>query len=330
VGEPTHTFTVREEQTGERLDRVIFEFLESQNPQEYSRTSLQASIHNGDVEVDGQLIRKPSYKVSFGQQIRLVSSPTTQHDTLEPYEFPLDVRFEDEEILVLAKPIGLTVHPGAGNAQRTLLNALLARDPSHSGSCVRGGLVHRLDKDTSGLLVIAKTPRAQRVLAQQFANRSVEKFYHALVVTTPRAKRLVQLSEHGVIESALGRDPHMRTRMAVVENGRMAKTEWWVAERFTWGTLLRIQLHTGRTHQIRVHFANAGSPLVGDTLYGEVAPLPVELQRIAKGYGHQALHASTLSFAHPTSGEWMTFQEELPESFRKLLDAFREFQNMSR
>lgn len=250
--------------------------------------------------MDGVTV-KPAAKVRAGQQVE-ITVPPSEPATVAPQEIPLDVVYEDQDLLVINKPAGLTVHPGAGRPSGTLVNALAARTPEllRLGGGLRPGIVHRLDKDTSGLLVVAKTGPALRALQQQVASRTMRRSYLALVHGGPA-------HDEGTIEAPVGRHPRHRTRMAVVSGGRPATTRYRVVERFRACSLIEATLVTGRTHQIRVHFAHAGHPVVGDPVYGWRHP-SLEI-------GRQALHAWRLEFRHPTSGEALVFQAPLPADF---------------
>jgi 23S rRNA pseudouridine1911/1915/1917 synthase len=285
-----------------RLDR----FLAAQLSQ-YSRARLQQLIRSGFVRLNGAPAR-PRDLVRRGDQIELVELPPEKIDNL-PEAIPLDILFEDDDLLVVNKPAGLVVHPGAGHAEHTLVNALLHHCPNLSGigGKERPGIVHRLDKETSGCLVVAKNDEAHRELSRQFAAREVEKIYLALV-----AGKLRRPS--GVIEEKIGRHPVHRKRMSVTSSrGRPAKTEYRVirsSERFS---LIECRLHSGRTHQLRVHLHHLGYPVLGDKIY---AP------KSAKDFPRQMLHAWKLGFEHPRTKEWKTFEAPLPHDFRNALALF--------
>ncbi len=235
---------------------------------------------------------------------------------LAPEDIPLSVLYEDDSILVVDKPAGMVVHPGAGVAAGTLVHALLHRDPQIAdvGGATRPGIVHRLDRDTSGLMVVARTARAYRLLVLAIKNRDVKRRYLALVWGSPRAAQ-------GLVEGAIGRDPRHRQRMAVVgRGGKPARTRWRVAERFGWCTAIDVALETGRTHQIRVHLAHLGHPVVGDRTYGGRARMRLRLSAAERSLAgslldllpRQALHASQLEFAHPIRGVMLRFDAPLP------------------
>jgi 23S rRNA pseudouridine1911/1915/1917 synthase len=309
------TFAVSGDGAGLRLDR----FLSARAP-DLSRTRLQALIEAGRVVVDGR-IRKASHRLRAGEVVR-VEVPPPVPLALVPEPIPLDVVYEDEALLVVDKPAGLVVHPGAGHATGTLVHALLAHcGPRLSGigGVRRPGIVHRLDRGTSGLLVVAKRDPAHLALARQLKARTVERRYLALVHgSLPRAE--------GVIEAAIGRDPRDRLRMAVRPPGagRAAVTRYRVLERFTAPlplTYLALELGTGRTHQIRVHLAHLGFPVVGDRTYRRRATPPAspELARRVAALGGLALHAAVLGFTHPDTGERLSFEVPPPPAFRALL-----------
>ncbi len=289
---------------GERLDRYLVAHLP-----ELSRAALQRLIESGEVLVNGAPTR-PAYKVRVGDRL-LVRIPPPEPTELLPEPIPLDIVYEDEALIVINKPAGLVVHPGAGNPRGTLVNALLYHCPTLSvGGAVRPGIVHRLDKDTSGLLVVAKNDVAHQRLQQQFKRREVHKRYVALVIGAVKVAS-------GYVNAPIGRHPVQRLKMAVVEGGREARTRWTVRARYVDAagrpyTLLDVDLETGRTHQIRVHMAWLGYPLVGDTLYGpQRSPLPAP---------RQCLHAASLAFTHPLTGAALAFTAPLPEDFQRVLD----------
>jgi len=289
---------------GGRIDSYIAEAVPT-----LSRTAVQRLIDAGDVLVNGAPTRA-AYKVRAGDVIE-VHIPPPEPATLTPEVLPLDILYEDADMLVINKAAGMVVHPGAGNFSGTLVNALLAHctDLQGVGGELRPGIVHRLDKDTSGVLVVAKHDRAIQALQRQFKAREVHKVYTALVIGN------IAQAE-GVIEAPIGRHRVHRQRMDVVADGKPARTRWRVCGRYHDAqnrvyTLLDVLLLTGRTHQIRVHFAWLGYPLVGDTVYGPAHP-PLPAPR-------QFLHARALTLVHPTTGEKMTFSAPLPEDLAHLL-----------
>lgn len=288
----------------QRLDK----FLAAALPQ-HSRARLQALVKSGQVAVNGRVVTKSGYPLFGGEAITL-SVPPTEPTWLEPQAMPLDVIFENEDVIVINKPAGLVVHPAAGHAHGTLVHAVLAHAPEIEGigGEQRPGLVHRLDKDTSGLIVLAKNERAQRDLQQQFQSREVKKSYIALVDGQPPTTT-------GRVEAPIGRDPRERKRMAVVPaaKGRAAVTEYRVIQRFAKHALIEAFPLTGRTHQIRVHLAFIGCPIVGDRIYGKKRPT-LPLQR-------HFLHAVSLSLRLPDEDEPRTFEAPMPAELKEILTA---------
>jgi len=304
----TQIFDFTVETSGERLDKTLVAHL----GEILTRSQLQALIKDGSVTIDGKNI-KQGVRLKGGEQIRVVVPPIPIDTTVAPEPIPLEILYEDDDLAVINKPAGLIVHPGVNDETGTLVNALLARYPQIAQIDVspkRRGIVHRLDKDTSGVLLIAKQNMAMHKLMRQFADRTVEKRYIALVERTPKTNT-------GRINAPIGRDTRDRKRMAVGRDGKAAVTEFAITERFVGRqALLSIRLLTGRTHQIRVHMAFIHCPVVGDRVYG------FRKQRVPiKG---QFLHAESLSFDQPTTGERMTFTAPLPERLQKLLEYIRE------
>jgi 23S rRNA pseudouridine1911/1915/1917 synthase len=303
---------IPQELAGERLDSALARLLP-----EHSRTRIKAWIEAGQVQV-GRLPSKPRDKVAGGARIRLTIGPRAPDHEVLAEAIPLNVVYKDEEVLVIAKPAGLVVHPGAGNARHTLQNALLGRDPTLA-ALPRAGIVHRLDKDTSGLLVIARTPRAQTALSRQLLSRAVARDYLAVCVGV--------MTGGGTVDEPIGRHRSDRLRMAIRSDGRPARTHYRVLERFRGHTYLRVKLDTGRTHQIRVHLAHLKHPLVGDPVYGGRLARPrgsgEALIAALRGFKRQALHAAALAFDHPVSGERLSFEAPLPADFTTLLAALR-------
>ncbi|HLW59924.1 MAG TPA: RluA family pseudouridine synthase [bacterium] len=287
---------------GRRLDVVV-----AARFPDYSRSRVGHLAGRGEILVDGAA-RKPAFRLRPGQRVEVLAPPSDPL-LVGPEAIPLTVVYEDADVLVVDKPSGLTVHPAPGHPGGTLVNAVLARVPdlSGAGGALRPGIVHRLDKDTSGLLVVAKTALAYRSLVAQLRARAIARVYLALVRGTLRG-------EAGVIDAPVGRHPVHRTRMAVVPRGRPAVTRYRVRERFPEATLLECRLETGRTHQIRVHLLHIGHPILGDPVYGR-ARVP-EMQR-------QALHAARLAFTHPRTGDAVTCDAPLPRDFATLLDRLR-------
>ena len=316
------SFKTPGEYAGMRLDQVLAKLLP-----EYSRSRLQDWITAEQVKVDGAAATIKQ-KVWGGEMIEVVpqSSPSEQPHLAE--DIALEVVFEDDSILIINKPAGLVVHPGSGNWEGTLLNALLHHAPQLA-EIPRAGIVHRLDKDTSGLLVVAKTLTAQTALVRQLQARSVHREYYALVYG--------EVERNGTVDAPLGRHPTQRTKMAIVEDGKPAVTHYSVVERYpatssfaaSTGsgqgcTLLRCKLETGRTHQIRVHLASIRHPLVGDSTYikGAQKCLP-QFRALLTAFPRQALHATQLGLEHPLTGEWMEWQAPLPEDMAQLLVEIR-------
>jgi 23S rRNA pseudouridine1911/1915/1917 synthase len=306
------TLVVQQTLPHERLDT----FLRLQFPT-ISRGAIQRLIEQGDIRVDGGLV-KATHHPRAGEKIE-IRWPNARPATAQAQEIPLEILFEDDELLVINKPPGMVVHPSAGHEESTLVNALLhhcAGGLSGIGGVARPGIVHRLDKETSGCLVVAKNDPAHLALANQFAGREVEKIYHAIVcgAVTP---------EQGDIRAAIARHPTHRKRMAVTDgSGREAWTSYRVLERLREATLIEVLLHTGRTHQIRVHFKHLGFPVVGDATYGNR-----QNKQLVEWTGcrapRQMLHARKLAFKHPRTGKKMTFEAPWPEDFKETLDSLR-------
>lgn len=307
----TRTFVVSSDEEGVRLDTFLASQIEG-----WSRARLQQLIADEEVLVNGKP-SKASHKLRVKDEIEveLVASPA---EAFEPEDLPLEVVYEDEALIVVNKPAGLVVHPAAGIHSGTLANALAYHfdQLSTKGGNIRPGIVHRIDKDTSGLLVVAKTELAHEKLADQFRDRTVFKSYLALV-------HGVLERETGRIDQPLARDPRNRTRMAIIRGGRSALSLYRVQRRFERFTLLNVEIKTGRTHQIRVHLASLKHPVVGDDLYGggrdntvRDNKLRVEIRKL----GRQFLHAAELGIVHPVSGEQMRFQAPLPAELKYLLD----------
>lgn len=300
------------ELAGQRLDQVLAVLFN-----DYSRSRLQQWIRDGKVLVDGR-VRRPKDKVFSGEQVLLRASFEPQVPCA-PEAIPLDLVYEDEHLLVVNKPAGLVVHPAAGNPDGTLQNALLHHDPALV-ALPRAGIVHRLDKDTTGLMVVAKTAAAHKILVEALQAREVKREYRALVVGKPTAG--------GTVDAPIGRHPVKRTKMAVVMSGKPAVTHYRVAERFRIHTLLAVSLETGRTHQIRVHMAHIHYPLVGDRLYGGRLKLPPaadeHTRRMLQSFKRQALHAYRLGLPHPATGEFMEWQADIPQDMQALLECLRQ------
>ena len=307
--------TVGTLQNGLRLDRALGELFP-----EHSRSYLANLVAEGRVRIAGKTAIKPSVRVETGQELE-IEVPDAAPSTIASQDLPLRVLHQDEDIVVIDKPAGLVVHPAAGHRDGTLVNALLfhVQDLSGVGGEIRPGIVHRLDKNTSGVMVIAKHDEAHRRLTADWNTDRVRKEYVALVYGTPDPER-------GTIDAPIGRDPRDRKRMAVVANGRRAITDYAVTERLRSVSLVRCRLRTGRTHQIRVHMKHIGHPIVGDPVYSgpQWRGIPDKrVQKILSSLDRQMLHAAKITFVHPRSGETMTFEAELPEDFRATAASLR-------
>jgi 23S rRNA pseudouridine1911/1915/1917 synthase len=313
---------------GERLDRFLG-LAAGERRLALSRTRLKALIEAGCVTIDGKVVRDAATKLTAGAEIA-VEAPPPEESTLPAQALPLDIVFEDPHLLVLDKPAGLVVHPAAGHEDGTLVNALIAHcgeSLSGIGGVRRPGIVHRLDKDTSGLLVVAKTDAAHQGLSALFADHgrtgSLVREYHALIWGTPPMP-------NGTIDAPLGRHPRQREKMAVVAEarGRRAVTHWRLERQLGRASLISCRLETGRTHQIRVHLAHIGHPIVGDSVYGsgfksKAAQLSEEGRRALARLGRQALHAGRLGFVHPVTGEELLFESAPPDDFSHLINVLK-------
>ena len=299
-----------------RLDRYITQFI-----QNATRNKVQEGIKSGWVRVNG-VAEKASYRVQPGDHIQItIPKPPPPEAVAE--EIPIHILFEDDDLIVLDKPSGMVVHPAYGNWTGTLVNALLFHAEklplASDDNALRPGVVHRLDKDTSGLLVVAKNNAALHHLSRQFALKTVDRVYRALIWGSPA-------DDKGIIDQALGRDPSNRKKMAVVaqERGKRAITHYTVLRRYDHLTLIDVKLETGRTHQIRVHFSWLGHPVFADPVYGgdsirygpATGSRKVMFNKLIASLGRQCLHARTLAFEHPRSGEWMSFESEIPADMK--------------
>jgi len=297
---------------GRRVDQVLAELFPG-----FSRSRLQQWVKAGDVLLNGRAVAA-SYKVAGGETVKIATELRADSE-VPPQDIPLDIRFEDGYLLVVNKPPGLVVHPAAGNPDRTLQNALLHYNAGLA-LLPRAGIVHRLDKDTSGLMVVACNLTAHKSLVEQLQARTVHREYLALVQG--------EVTAGGSIDAPIGRHPRDRLRMAVVPAGKPAMTHYRVVERFPAHTLLSARLETGRTHQIRVHMASMHHPLVGDPLYGGRQRLPrapsERLRAALSGFRRQALHARRLELCHPASGETLGWEVGMPSDFVRLLTVLRE------
>ncbi len=299
-GSPEVRLTIPASFAGLRLDQALAKLL----PEE-SRTRLARLIEGGRVRVDGATASQPRSKVKSGEAVDVALVPRREESAFSPEQIALDVVHEDDHVLVVDKPAGLVVHPGSGNWSGTLLNALLHHAPQLAG-LARAGIVHRLDKDTSGLLVVAKTEPAQASLVRQLQARTMKRTYLAL------ARGIVK--GPGTVDAPVGRDPRSRTRMAIVRSGKPAVTHYRVRKAFPKHTLLQCELESGRTHQIRVHLASIGHPVEGDAVYAGRGPGLL---------ARQALHAWKLAFAHPATGKVVRFEAPLPGDFARLLKTLK-------
>jgi 23S rRNA pseudouridine1911/1915/1917 synthase len=297
---------------GWRLDRALADAVPT-----LSRERLKALIRSGAVHAGDKAVRDPAQKVRGEEALRVaVPEPTPAHN--EPQDIPLDIVFEDEHLLVVEKPAGLVVHPAAGNFDGTLVNALLhhcAGQLSGIGGVARPGIVHRIDKDTSGLLLVAKTDVAHEGLAKQFAAHSIDRRYLAIVSGVPAATQ-------GAVDAPLARSAANRKKIAVVEPGRgkRAVTHWKRLNVLSDSALVECRLETGRTHQVRVHMASIGHPLVGDPVYGRLRKTHGKLLK-ELGFHRQALHAADLGFTHPVTKHWLSFSSPMPPDMQELMGA---------
>ncbi len=331
AGGQTRAAIVGEEQAGSRLDRFLARALP-----DISRSRLQALIAEGCVTHDGQTIGDGNRRVKPGETYDVAIPPAAPAQP-EGQDIPLAIVYEDKDVIVIEKPAGLVVHPAAGNLDGTLVNALIAhcgKELTGVGGVARPGIVHRLDKDTSGLLVAAKNERAMTSLARQFAAHTIERAYQAVVWGAPRAGE-------GLIEGQIGRNPFDRKRMAVLrgEQGKLARTRYRVIERFgdpehPFASLIECRLETGRTHQIRVHLTHLGHPLIGDPTYGRARlppraknPAEDEAYAAAANFPRQALHAYILGFQHPSTHKVIRFESPWPKDLAALIASLRRLQD---
>ncbi|QPG06608.1 23S rRNA pseudouridine(1911/1915/1917) synthase RluD [Salinimonas marina] len=297
---------------GQRLDQVLADLFP-----EYSRSKLKSWILDGNVTVNGEVNTTPRHKMQLEEVVRVEAEMEIQTRS-EPQDIELDILYEDEHILIINKPADMVVHPGAGNSDGTMLNALLAHVPNID-KVPRAGIVHRLDKDTTGLMVVAKTLPAQTHLVAQLQERTMSREYEALAMGT--------MVGGGKVDEPIGRHATKRTLMAVRENGKPATTHFRVKEKFRAHTYIRLKLESGRTHQIRVHMTHIKHPLAGDPVYGGRPRLPKgasdEFVQTLRNFRRQALHAVQLSLFHPETEEWMSWQAPLPEDMQQLIDVVR-------
>jgi len=306
------TAVIEEEWIGKRLDQAAASLFS-----QYSRSRLQGWIDEGILRVDGERCRRRE-KLKGGEQLSLTVPDSPVIDD-QPEDIGLNIVYEDDSLLIINKPTGLVVHPGSGNRSRTLVNGLLHHDPSLK-QLPRAGLVHRLDKDTSGLLVVARTPAAHKALIDQLQRREFEREYRALINGC--------LIAGGKVEEPIGRHPTQRQRMAVHPNGKEAVTHYRLMRNFRAHALLKLNLETGRTHQIRVHMAFIRHPVSGDPLYSGRVKLPSnpdqQLIDALRQFKRQALHAFRLGLQHPDKDEWMSWECPIPDDMQHLLDLLTE------
>ncbi len=305
--------TASEDSEAERLDKFLAEDLENIDGMKdaFSRERLKTLIQDGALSVNGKVIKKPAFRLKEGDQLELII-PELRPIELEPDDIPLEVIYEDKDLLVVKKPSGMLTHPAGKEVRNTLVNALLAHcegELSGINGLLRPGIVHRLDRQTSGLLMVAKSDRAHRHLSRQLKERTAKRQYLALIQGNLK-------DETGSVEAPIGRNPKARDRMMVIETGRFARTHWEVLERINARfCLIRLRLETGRTHQIRVHMTHIGHPVVGDTQYGQGIEKVIRLQTSG-----QLLQAYRLEFIHPITEKVMTFEIPMDPDLKKGLD----------
>ncbi len=307
------TQTVKDSQLGQRLDQAVAELFA-----DFSRSRLKEWLLDGKITVDGQVVTKPRTKVMGGEVIT-VQAELEDEVRWEPQDIPLNIVFEDDDIIVINKPRDFVVHPGAGTPDGTVLNALLFHYPPIA-EVPRAGIVHRLDKDTTGLMVVAKNVPVQTRLVRELQKRNITREYEAIAIG--------KMTAGGMIDKPIGRHSTKRTLMAVSPMGKPAVTHYRVAEHFREHTRIRLRLETGRTHQIRVHMSYLQHPLLGDTAYGGRARIPKgatqELTDMIRNFDRQALHAVMLKFKHPTTGEEVEFHAPVPDDMVAMTEALRE------
>ena len=310
-----------------RIDRILIDLINIQDGIQLSRSQLKRRIENGLVLLNGIPASKSGSIVSPGDECTILEWKEEQDALLQPYDLRLPILFEDESIAIIDKPPQLTVHPGAGTGHQTLMNALIGMgviNPQQFPGNPRPGIVHRLDRDTSGLLIVAKTLQAQAALSYQFQERALIKRYTSLVVRNMKGGQPFDREDSGSIDSPIGRDSRHRTKMCIREDGRAARTDWVVQERLPHAYLLLLTIHSGRTHQIRVHLDSVNSGVLGDQLYGKFDTLSPAAGQTVDTLGRQALHACELHFKHPQSGETLSYVSELPHDIEEALKRFRQ------
>ncbi len=322
--------SVSQNENGMRLDQVLCLFKDV-----VSRSHAQKLLKSGYVLINGKPVSLPAKKVCVGEEIKL-SISTKKSSFITPEKGDLDVIYEDSQLIVVNKPPGIVVHPSGGHQNGTLVNFLMyhCKDLSGIGEVLRPGIVHRIDKDTSGLIVVAKNNKSHINLSEQFRKHVVKRQYKALVWGVPNSK-------FGQVNAPLGRHPIRRKEMAIIKNdfrnqninvsqGKHAVTHWRILQSFKLASLLACRLETGRTHQIRVHLKSIGHPLIGDPKYGKSSKkdlnlLPNELVKTISSFCRQALHAELLGFKHPSNGQWLEFVSELPKDFHILLNKIQNY-----
>lgn len=313
----SYTITITEELAGQRLDKALTTLL--QEHETISRVRVQAYLDEGRVTLAGKVVSNAKAAVVVGQEYVVTPPIVAAPSTTVAEEIPLDIVYEDEDVIVINKPAGLVVHPAAGNYNGTLVNALLwhrGDELSGIGGVQRPGIVHRLDKDTSGLMVVAKNDAAHQALSKQFEKRKLSRSYLAVVWGVP-------MPREGIIDAPIARSNKDRKKMAVVEGGKEARTRYYVEHVLAAGALalVRCELETGRTHQIRVHMTHIGNSLVGDPVYGgRKRKLPEPYGAATKNFTRQALHAAHLHFISPKTGEMLEFSADLPQDMKDLLE----------
>ena len=311
-----------------RLDKLLTEFAKDDELlKNWSRSRLKNLIESGAVLVNGKKATKAGALIKPGELIEITPVASVSRE-IKPLKLEIEKLYEDDFIIAINKPPGISVHAGAGNKDYNLVNALrgyFEQDVIDKDS-VRAGIVHRLDKDTTGVIIVAKNLDALTKFSELFSRRKIKKTYISLVLNTPRSKRLVGREDNGVIESGIIRDKSNRLKMAIdLNRGKKALTEWKVIERMSYACLVTVNLLTGRTHQIRVHFNHLQSPVIGDLVYGNFEALPPKLKKITLEFGRQALHAEKLEFEHPFTNKLIEIKAAIPADMEKLINEFRNY-----
>ncbi len=309
-------FLVSDKEQGIRVDKAFV-----LHNQKLSRSYFKKLILNGNLYINNQVNLDPSYKLILGSFVKIIL-PELKDDIPIPEDIPLDILYEDDWLLIINKKEGMVVHPAPGNYSGTLVNALLYHckgSLSGIGGVKRPGIVHRLDKDTSGLMIVAKNDEAHRYLSREISTKNIERKYQAIVLGQPKHKL-------GFIEANIGRHPHDRKKMAIVKNGgRTAKTEYKVLSSYNSFSIVECSLHTGRTHQIRVHLASIGVPIIGDQLYSKGHTISKNMPDTVKQFSRQALHSCSLKLLHPYSKKELVFIAELPDDMKSLKNSIENF-----